>query len=137
MEAFMLNNNKIRLMTKLAVYENKEGKEDIRLSKYFKTDYVRYQVLKSIICATVGFTLILLLIFIYKSEYIIKNAITMNYKIIGSYVLGFYIMVVAVYGLASIVGYSIKYDQSRKKLSRYFKLLKRLSKFYNEETTES
>ena len=31
----MLNNDKIRLMTKLAVYESKIGKEDIKLSKYY------------------------------------------------------------------------------------------------------
>lgn len=133
----MLNNEKIRLMTKLAVYEDKEGKEDIRLSKYYKTDYVRYQVIKSIICATFGYALILVLIFLYESEYIIKNAVTLDYKTLGIYILGIYIMIVAVYGLASIVGYSIKYDLSRKKLSRYFKLLKRLSKIYNDETSES
>ena len=133
----MLNNDKIRLMTKLAVYENKEGKEDIRLSKYYKTDYVRYQVIKSIIGATFGYALILVLIVLYRSEYIIKNAITLDYKTIGTYILGIYIMIAAVYGLASIVIYSIKYDLSRKKLGRYFKLLKRLSKIYNEETSES
>jgi hypothetical protein len=124
-------------MTKLAVYEEKEGKEDVRLSKYYKTDYVRYQAIKSIICATLGYALILVLVFLYQSEYIIKNAVTMDYKTLGTYILGIYIMIIAVYGLASIVGYSLKYDLSRKKLSRYFKLLKKLSKIYNEETSES
>ena len=133
----MLNTNKVRLMTKLALYETKEGKEDIRLSKYYKTDYVRYQVIKSIICATFGYALILLLIFIYKSESLIRDAVTLNYKIIGTYILGIYIIVVAIYGLGAMVGYSIKYDLSRKKLSRYYKLLKRLNKIYNEETPES
>ena len=133
----MLNNKKIRLMTKLAVYENKEGKEDIRLSKYYKTDYVRYQVLKSIISVTIGYVLILVLIFIYKSEYIIRYAVTLDYKTIGTYILGIYVMLVAMYGLGSIAGYSIKYDASRKKLSRYFKLLKRLNKIYKDETPES
>jgi hypothetical protein len=133
----MLNTNKVRLMTKLALYETKEGKEDIRLSKYYKTDYVRYQVIKSIICATVGYGLILLLIFIYKSESLISNAVTLNYKVIGTYILGIYIIVIAVYGLGALAGYSIKYDLSRKKLSRYYKLLKRLNKIYNEETPES
>ncbi len=133
----MLNNNKIRLMTKLAVYESKEGSEDIRLSKYFKTDYVRYQLLKSIICATVGYVLILALIFIYKSEFIIKNAIVLDYKVIGAYILGFYIIIIAIYGLGSVAWYSIRYDRSRKKLGRYFKLLKRLGKIYNDETPES
>ncbi|MDF2485481.1 MAG: hypothetical protein K0R46_1649 [Herbinix sp.] len=133
----MLNTNKVRLMTKLALYETKEGKEDIRLSKYYKTDYVRYQVIKSILCATFGYAFILLLILIYKSEYLIKNAVTLNYKTIGTYILGVYIIVAAIYGLGAMVGYAIKYDLSRKKLSRYYKLLKRLNKIYNEETPES
>lgn len=133
----MLNNDKIRLMTKLALYESKEGKEDIRLSKYYKTDYVRYQIIKSIISATIGYGLILVLIFLYRSEYIIKNAVVLDYKTIGTYILGIYIVIVAVYGLGSAVGYSIKYDNSRKKLGRYYKMLKRMNKIYNDESPES
>ncbi|MDD3174346.1 MAG: hypothetical protein PHF63_11945, partial [Herbinix sp.] len=113
------------------------GKEDISLSKYYKTDYVRYQIIKSIICATFGYALILVLIFFYKSEYIIANAVTLDYKSIGTYVLGIYIMIVSVYGLGSGVVFSMKYDKSRKKLGRYFKLLKHLNKIYNEETPEA
>ena len=137
LEESMLNNKKIRIMTKLAVYENKEGKEDISLSKYYKNDYVRYQVLKSIISTTVGYLLILLLIFTYKLEYIIQYAVTLDYKTIGTYILGIYIMLIVIYGLGSILGYSMKYDASRRKLSRYFNLLKRLNKIYKEETPES
>lgn len=133
----MLNNNKIRLMTRLAIYEEKDGKEDIKLSKYYKTDYVRYQVLKTIICSTIGYALILLMIFLYQSEYIIRNAISLDYITIGTYILGFYIMIITVYGFGSLIGYSVKYDASRKKLSRYFKLLKKLNKMYKEETPES
>ncbi len=133
----MLNTNKVRLMTKLALYETKEGKEDIRLSKYYKTDYVRYQVIKSIICATLGYLFILILIFTYKAEYLIANAVTLDYKTLGIYILGIYVIVAALYGLGASVGYAIKYDMSRKKLSKYYKLLKRLNKVYNDENNES
>lgn len=133
----MLNNNRIRLMTKLALYESKEGKEDLRLSKYYKTDFVRYEIIKSIICSTIGYALILTLIVLYQSEYLIGNAVTLNYKLIGTNVLGVYIMVVAVYGLGTAVLSSVIYDRSRKKLGKYFKLLKRLNRLYNEETPEA
>lgn len=133
----MLNNSKIRLMTKLAIYEEENGKEDIRLSKYYKTDYVRFQVLKTVISATVGYAIILLMIFLYKSEYIIKHAVDLNYKLIGTYILGIYIMIATIYGFGAMLGYSIKYDSSRKKLARYYKLLRRLSQLYNEETPET
>ena len=124
-------------MTKLAVYEKKDGKEDIYLSKYYKTDYVRFQVLKAIITATIGYALIIGLIAFYKIEYLIKNAVVLDYKQIGTYVLGFYLMTITIYGLGALIIYSMKYDASRKKLSRYFKLLKKLEKLYNESSSDS
>lgn len=133
----MLNFKKIRLMTKLAVYEKKDGKEDIYLSKYYKTDYVRYQVIKSIITATIGYGLIIGLIVFYRMEYLIKNAVGLDYKLIGTYILGFYLMTITIYGLGAMAFYSMKYDASRRKLSRYFKLLKRLEKVYNESSIDS
>lgn len=133
----MLNFKKIRLMTKLAVYEKKDGKEDIHLSKYYKTDYVRYQVLKSIITATIGYVLIIALIVFYRIEYLIKNAVILDYKLLGTYILGFYLMTITIFGLGALVAYSLKYDASRKKLSRYYRLLKRLEKIYNESSHDS
>ena len=44
-------------MSRLAMYEQNEGKEDVRLSKYFRTDYVRLNVLKTVVAVTVGYLL--------------------------------------------------------------------------------
>ena len=129
----MLNNKKIRIMTKLALYEQNEGKEDIKLGKYYKTDYVRLQVLKTAVCVTIGYLLILLMVGMYKAEYIISKLVTFNFVRIGQYLLGFYIMIMAVFITGSIIGYSLKYDNSRKSLSKYYKSLKKLSSFYQEE----
>ncbi len=129
----MLNNKKIRTMTKLALYEQMDGKEDIRMGKYYKTDYVRLQVLKTVINSTVGYILILILIGMYKAEYIISNLVTFDFVRIGQYILGFYIMMMAVFVTGSILGYSLKYDKSRKDLSKYYKSLKKLSSFYQDE----
>ncbi|QHQ59715.1 hypothetical protein Ana3638_01980 [Anaerocolumna sedimenticola] len=129
----MLNNKKIRIMTKLALYEQNEGKEDIKLGKYYKTDYVRLQVLKTVVCVTIAYLLILLMIGMYKAEYIISKLVTFNFVRIGQYLLGFYIMTMAVFITGSIIGYSLKYDNSRKSLSKYYKSLKKLSSFYQEE----
>lgn len=129
----MLNNRKIRVMTKLALYEQGKGKEDIKMAKYYKTDYVRLQMLKTIVNVTLGYALILLMIGMYKSEYLINKAVTLNFVRIGQNILGFYIITVTVYIISSIIGYSFKYDKSRKYLSKYFKTLKKLSSIYSEE----
>lgn len=132
-EDVMLNIRKTRLMTKLAIYETGKGKEDIRLSKYYKTDYVRLQILKTIMAVTVGYLFILLLVAIYKSEYLIEQAVNLDYRAIGITVLVIYIVLLTIYVVGTIIGYSIKYDMSRGKLTKYFRMLKVMRKIYREE----
>ena len=132
----MLNNRKIRLMTKLAIYEKREGKEDLKLSKYYKTDYVRYHILKTIVAVTVGYLLILAMIVLYQSEYLIREAVNLNYYEIAKFVIGVYILILTVYIAASLLGYSLYYTVSRKRLAKYFRMLRRLRTIYREEDGE-
>lgn len=129
----MVNMRKVRLMTKLAIYEKKEGKEDIRLGKYFRRDYVRLKVLHNIVAVTLGYILVLGLIIAYQMEYLIKEAVTLDYIGMGKTILGTYIIVVTVYIMVAMVGYGLYYNYSRKKLSKYFRMLRRLRSLYQEE----
>ena len=129
----MLNMKKVRLMTRLAIYEKREGREDIRLSKYYRTDYVRLNVLKTVVAVTVGYLLVLLMLGMYHSEYLIREAVNLDYRSIGLRILGAYIAILTVYVCASLIGYTIYYNHCRKKLSKYFKMLKKLSRMYREE----
>ena len=36
----MLDEKKIRLMTDLARYENQHGKEELKISRYYRSDYL-------------------------------------------------------------------------------------------------
>lgn len=35
----MLNESKVKLMTRMAMYESKQGEEDFKISSYYKKDY--------------------------------------------------------------------------------------------------
>lgn len=135
-EDYMLDNRKIRIMAKLALYEKKEGKEDIKLSKYYRTDYVRLQVLKTVVSVTFAYLLILAIIAIYKSEYLIANAVVLDYKGIGLKILGIYLTLLTVFLISTMLGFSVKYRSSRKKLSKYFRMLKKLRRMYRIEDGE-
>lgn len=132
----MLNNDKIRIMTKLAIFESKNGKEDIKLSQYYKRDYIRLQVLNTVVFTTIGYLLILLLVGVYQSEYLIAEAVKLDYKAIGLYVLAIYVMLLTVLVLCTVIGYTIKFESSRKKLAGYNKGLKYLRKIYEEEENQ-
>ena len=129
----MLNNKKIRNMVKLATYENKEGKEDIKMSKYYKSDYVRYNILKTVVSVTVAYLLILLMTAVYYSEYLIQEAVKLDYRSIGIKALAVYILILTAYIIGSVFGYNLKYEKSRGRLARYYKRLRALSKQYREK----
>ena len=48
----MLNENKIKMMTKMAIYEKNEGRQMIKNSRYFKGDYVAFGVLRTCLLYT-------------------------------------------------------------------------------------
>ena len=54
----MLNEERIRLMTKMASYEANEGKKNVSIGSYFRGDYIGLQVIKSVISGTIGFFII-------------------------------------------------------------------------------
>ena len=126
----MLNERKIRLMTKLSLYEKKEGKEDLKLAKYYKGDYARFQAWRTGIAVTIAYVLILIIAAVYKAEYFLDNAFNIDYEALGKKVLGIYVLLMAVYVIIAMLVYSLKYSESRKKLARYFRMLRKLNHFY-------
>ena len=129
----MINMRKVRLMTKLAVYEQKEGKDDIKMGKYYRRDYVRSKILHNVIAVTVGYILVLAMIIAYQMEYLIREAVNLDYAGIAKLILGVYVILMTVYIMITMVGYGLYYDYSRKKLAKYFRMLRRLRTMYQQE----
>ena len=126
----MLNERKIRLMTKLAIYEKKDGKEDLKLAKYYKGDYARLQAWKTGIAVTIAYVLLLVVAAVYKLEYFLDNAFIIDFKELGMKVLDIYVIVLTVYVVIAMLGYSLKYEKKKKKLAKYFRMLRKLNHFY-------
>lgn len=128
----MINNSKVKLMTKLAVYEKKH-KDDIEISKYSKSDYVRLNLIKNVLSATVAYILVLVIVGLYQMEYLIANAVTLDYKNLGIKILGFYCIVLIVFVLSGLLISSVQYSKAMKRLNKYLKRLRILKKYYDEQ----
>ena len=61
----MLNEEKIILMTQMASYEENEGKKNMAIGRYFRSDYIAIQVLKSVLCATIAYAVCFALFIFY------------------------------------------------------------------------
>lgn len=126
----MVDEQKVRIMAKIAWYEQEECKKELKDSKYYKNDYIRLHVLKAVLSMTIGYILILGMIMVYNMDYLVMNAVKLDYRGIGYTVLGLYLLFLLVYAVGAAIGYSVRYDKNIKKLRRYYAELKRLRKYY-------
>ena len=69
----MLNEEKVILMTQMASYEENEGKKNMAIGRYFRSDYIAIQVLKSILCATIAYGVCFALFVFYDFENFIQD----------------------------------------------------------------
>lgn len=79
----MLNEEKIRIMTRAAIYEKGKGKEDLKVTAYGDSDYVRFNLLKTLIGATVAFLFIVGLYVAYNMDYFMANMMKLDMMKVG------------------------------------------------------
>jgi len=132
----MLSKKKIRIMFRMASYETGIGKKDLKTVKFYKSDYIRLNILKSIVSMTVAYVLIIALCVMYHLEYIVKHAVNIQYEPLGLKLLGVYIILILIYTFISVLVYAVRYDAARKRVQRYFKHLKYLRKYYQNDSDE-
>ncbi len=128
----MLNEEKVILMTQMASYEENEGKKNMAIGRYFRSDYIAIQVLKSILCATIAYGVCFALFVFYDFENFMQDIYKMDLIGFGKNVLLYYGITVVVYGAASYLICSLRYAGAKKSLKCYYNNLKKLNSIYNE-----
>lgn len=134
----MLNEEKIRLMTKLALYEQKDGKKDLPLSKYYRTDYLALKMINSTIAMSLGYIILLAAIVLVNIEKLLSDLVNMDLFSIGRNILIVYAVLFVVNMTATYFIESYRFKRSRGSLNRYNGDLKDLYMIYKkEENTNS
>ena len=128
----MLNKERVVLMTKMASYEEHEGKQNMKIGKYFRGDYIAVQVLKSIFAATVALALIFGLYLLYDFEVFMQDIYKMDMVGFAKQLLAYYGVAVIIYGAATYGVCAYRYSKARKSLKLYYQNLKKLSSLYEE-----
>ena len=127
----MLNEERIRLMTRMAAYEEREGRKDISISGYFRGDYISFQLLKSAIYATVGFALAVAMYVLYNIEKFLEEFYKMDILEFLKDIVSKYCLVLAIYLVISYFVYSYRYHKAKKHVKQYNQLLRALLQMLN------
>lgn len=132
----MLNEEKVKDMTRAAAYEEGPEKKNIEISNYFRTDYLGLQMVKSAIAYAVAFCLLVamwamgrleeLMLMLSRAEYLQNISRTLVILFVSGLV---------VYEIAVYAYYSWKYECAKKSVDGFYSHLKQIHKFY--ETQES
>lgn len=140
----MLNEDKIKLMTKLAIYEQGEGKKALACNKYSKGDYVSINMIKTAIVITIAYVLVVTLCVLHNVEYFLDQLISVKLMNLGIRLLVIYIIVFVVYLLIAYMVYSVKYIHMQEQnkgysddLKQLYLMYKREEKYKNESKLES
>ena len=128
----MLNKERIILMTKMASYEENEGKKSMAIGRFFRSDYISIQVLKSVLCATISYAVCFALYIFYDFETFMQDIYKIDLIAFAKDVLMYYAISVVVYGVISYVIYSYRYAKAKKSLRCYYNNLKKLNSSYDE-----
>jgi predicted PurR-regulated permease PerM len=120
-------------MTRLAIYEGEEGKDDIPVGRYFRTDYIWLQMLVSFLFGTVAFMIVCGGIIYFYMDEILERIYESGFTRLFAGVGIIYLVFMVIYLLVSYLWASRRYSKARKSLKAYHTDLKKLQKLYDEK----
>ena len=129
----MLKEEKIRLMTKLARYESGEGKEELRIARYYRSDYIGLAMFRNFFLASLAYLVILLLVGAYFAEFLAESLHTLNIAWIGILIVIGYLIAIGVYSAVTYTIHSLRYGRAKKGVAAYERKLRELEALYEEE----
>lgn len=126
----MLNGDRIRLMTEMAIYEKREGRTDEQVDAYFKSDYLSAELLKSFLAATIVFLMLIGVYCLYHFEELMLTIYSLDLKLLIRQILTRYFLFLAVFLAITLIVYVRRYNHTRRNLREYYRNLKELSAGY-------
>ena len=124
----MIDEEKVKLMTKISIYEKNEEFDGLSLSQFYKEDYVKYGCLKTLVATTFAYWLCVAVYAVINFEKILGDLNHVDYfKMIRVLMLG-YVSVMALFYIYAFIVYNYKYSKKRRGLVKYNRMLKKLIK---------
>lgn len=129
----MLNEERVILMTHMASYEGGEGKKNVKIGSYFRSDYIALQLLKSILSGTIAYIVLFALYIFYDFEMFMQELYEIDLFAFAQNVLRNYLLSVGCYVALTYAICTYRYAKAKNSLQNYYHNLKKLNALYNEQ----
>lgn len=129
----MINEERVRELYQMAVFDEHEDKKCHPMGEYYIWDYVGKELVKSFFSGTIAFVLLVVLWGIGDMNAAIAFVNSTDLTNLAIRFILLYVGFMAIYLLATVFIYSVRYAQGRRELRKYVGHLKKVRKMYHRE----
>lgn len=133
----MLDEKKIRLMTKIARYEQNEGKEDLRISGYYRSDFLASALLKNFVLTTIGYAAVVALYLASRGDSFLEELDVLHLIMLVVVIAAGYLIALVCYSGAVYILESLRYSRAQKDVRAYDAQLSALEKLYGGQEEDT
>ena len=129
----MIDARKVRLMTRISMYENGQGKKDLKMNRSKKNTYIRMKMIETILCVTLAY---LIVAGLYCTRYvtIIVTEGFGQFKDIAAALLAIYLILLLLSAAMTYFYHRDKYKKAYQRIVYYDKLLAKLEEYIRNNT---
>ena len=124
----MVNAERAKLMTKAEIFRVKEERKALKLNRFYRGDYISYEMIRSALCFIFGYLLFVLMWVLYYAEpLMVQMAVRAGVALL---------CLLTCFLVASYFVFRRKYRKARAKVKEYQALLKQINRLYEQDTAK-
>ena len=129
----MLNETRVKHMTKMAFYESKGGSEDLKVSSYYKKDYIGFNTFWSGLWMTLAYIALVAIVVITFMSELLEQLTSKQLTAITLCFLGIYLILLITYVRYAKNIYKRKHARAYHRVKKFKDELEQLEQMYEKE----
>jgi len=129
----MINEERVKQLYKIAIYEQNEEKEHRQTGLYYRSDYISKEVVKSFFFGSIAYVIMALLWVMSNWDLVMHQINTLEIIDTVIVMLVGYVLFLIVYLFATALVYYFRYKHSKKKLDEYGGDMKKAYNMFERE----
>lgn len=129
----MINEERVKEMTHMAIFEKEEGMKVKPMEEYFRSDYIGKELLRSLVSGTIAFMIMVMMGIMYQWEEFAENLQVVNLRPMITQAVFAYLIFMLFYLTITYIVYDYRYSKGRKKLKTFYQRVKKVNQAYHRE----
>ena len=129
----MVNEERVKQLYKIAIYEQSEEKKHRDTGLYYRSDYIGKEVVKSFFTGSIAYVIIVVLWVMSNLDLVMHQINTLEIIDTVVVMIGLYLLFLVIYIFITALVYYLRYKKSKKKLDVYVSDLKVAHNMFERE----